>query len=219
MNFQMLQSFNESTLKQMIIDLHAENKKLKDSYNEKLDSKDKEISELIDIANERQMDVQLYKRKYEENKAVEEKIKEHDKEILEKVREIIDLQCKVQELQIDLKISKDRCDKLYKESKSCPQVQIVQWMDQNCIEADNVLSKDGITEIAPTDYATLYYNYVEWCQEEELLNRADKKTFKTEILDWQQKSKYGLCVGKSKKESDGMINGYLSHPLINLKIV
>jgi len=185
MNFQMLESFDEFTLKRMVLNLHAENKKLKD----------------------------------EENKAVEKQIKEHDKEILEKVREIIDLECKVQELGVDLKIYKDRCDKLYEESKSCPQVQIVQWMEQNCIEADNVLSKDGITQIAPTHFETLYDNYFEWCEEEELLNRADKKTFKTEILDWQKKSKYGLSLGKTKQESDGMPNGYLKSPLINLKIV
>ena len=215
MNFQMLESFDEYTLKRMIINLHAENTKLKDSYNEKLDSKDKEISELIDIANERQMDVQLYKRKYEENKAVEE----HDKEILEKQKEIWKLEHQVGELQIDLKISKDRCQIYYEESKSCPKTQIVHWMDQNCIEADNVLSKDGITEIAPTDYETLYDNYVEWCQEEELLNHADKKTFKTLILDWQKNSKYGLSIGKTKEESHNMPNGYLRSPFINLKIV
>jgi phage/plasmid-associated DNA primase len=92
-------------------------------------------------------------------------------------------------------------------------------MEQNCIEADNVLSKDGIMSYAPTDYETLYDNYVEWCQEEELQNRADKKTFKTEILDWQKNSKYGLSIGKTKEESEGMPNGYLRSPLINLKIV
>jgi len=185
MNFQMLESFDECTLKRMVLNLHAENKKLKD----------------------------------EENKAVEKQIKEHDKEILEKVREIIDLECKVQELGVHLKIYKDRCDKLYEESKSCPQVQIVQWMEQNCVEADNVLSKDGITQIAPTDFETLYDNYIEWCQEEVLVNRADKKTFKTEILDWQEKSKYGLSIGKTKKDSEGMPNRYLKSPFINLKIV
>jgi hypothetical protein len=174
MNYQMLQSFNESTLKAMIIDLHAENTKLKD----------------------------------EENKAVEEKQKE-----------IWKLEHQVGELQIDLKISKDRCQIYYEESKSCPKTQIVHWMEQNCIEADNVLSKDGIMSYAPTDYETLYDNYVEWCQEEELQNRADKKTFKTEILDWQKNSKYGLSIGKTKEESEGMPNGYLRSPLINLKIV
>ena len=168
MNLQMLESFNESTLKQMIIDLHAENKKLKDSYNEKIDEKDKEISELIDISNERQMDVQIYKRKYE-------KIKN-------------------------------------------PKSQILQWSEQNCVECDNITDKKGILR-APTDYETLYDNYVEWCQEEELQNRADKKTFKTEILDWQKNSKYGLSIGKTKEESEGMPNGYLRSPFINLKIV
>ena len=184
MNFQMLESFNESTLKQMIIDLHAENKKLKD----------------------------------EGNKAVEEKQKEHDKEILEKVREIFDLQCRVQELEIELKISKDRCAKYYQASQSCPKTQISHWIEQNCQECDNITDKKGVSR-APTDYETLYEDYVWWCQEEELTNRADKKTFKTEILDWQKNSKYGLSIGKTKEDSEGMPNGYLRSPLINLIIV
>jgi len=174
MNFQMLQSFNESTLKQMIIDLHAENKKLKDEENKAVEEKQKEIWKLMDQVMMLEIERDSYKKSY---------------------------------------------DTIYEESKSCPQVQIVHWMDQNCIEADNVLGLDGVCLYAPTNLGTLYNNYVEWCQEEELLNRADKKTFKTEILDWQQKSKNGLSIAKSKKESDGMPNGYLSHPLINLKIV
>ena len=180
MNLQMLESFTESTLKQMIINLHAENKKLKD----------------------------------EENKAVEEIQKEHHKEILEKVREIFELEHQVQDLTIRLKFCKERLEKKI----SFTQSQVTHWMEQNCLEADNVLSKDGVTEIAPTDYETLYNDYVEWCKEEEVL-QMDKKTFKTEILDWQKNSKYGLCIGKSKKDSEGMIHGYLRSPLINLKII
>ena len=184
MNFQMLESFDEYTLKRMIINLHAENTKLKD----------------------------------EENKAVEEKIKEHDKEILEKQKEIWKLEHQVGELQIDLKISNDRCQKYYQESQSSPKSQILQWSEQNCVECDNITDKKGILR-APTDYETLYDNYVEWCQEEELENRADKKTFKTLILDWQKNSKYGLSIGKTKEESHNMPNGYLRSPFINLKIV
>ena len=168
MNFETLNAFDECTLKHMILNLHAENKKLKDSYNEKLDSKDKEISELIDIANERQMDLQIYKKKYEE-------------------------------------------------SKSFRQVQISQWMEQNCIEVDNVTDLKGMS-YAPTHFENLYDNYVEWCEEEDLF-RGDKKTFKTEILDWQEKSKYGLSIAKTKKDSEGYPNGYLKSPLINLKML
>ena len=174
MNFQMLESFHECTLKKMIIDLHAENTKLKDEENKAVGEKQKEIWKLLD---------------------------------------------KVMMLEIERDTYKKNYDTIYKESKSCYQVQIVQWIEQNCIEADNVLSKDGITQIAPTDFETLYDNYVEWCQEEELVNSADKKTFKTEILKWQEKSKYGLSIGKTKEESHNMPNGYLRSPFINLKIV
>jgi len=177
MNFQMLESFNESTLKQMIIDLHAENKKLKD----------------------------------EENKALD-KVKQENQ------KEIFDLKWKIQELEIELKISKDRCAKYYQASQSCPKTQITHWIEQNCQECDNITDKKGVSR-APTDYETLYEDYVWWCQEEELTNRADKKTFKTEILDWQKNSKYGLSMGKTKEDSEGYPNGYLRSPLINLKIV
>ncbi len=173
MNFQMLESFDEYTLKRMIINLHAENKKLKD----------------------------------EENKAVEEKQKE-----------IWKLMDQVKDLEFKLKISKDQCEIYYQASRSCHKSQITQWMEQNCIEYDNITDKKGMLH-APTDYETLYNDYVEWCEEEELQNRACKKTFKTEILDWQKNSKYGLSIGKSKKDSEGMINGYLRSPLINLKIL
>jgi hypothetical protein len=170
MNFETLNAFNECTLKQMIIDLHAENKKQKDSYNEKLDSKDKEISELIDIANERQMDVQLYKRKYEE-------IKNHNDE----------------------------------------QKYLYYWIEFNLTEADNVTDLKGMS-YAPTHFETLYDNYVEWC-DEEIVKPQPKKFVKDNLLKWQEKSKYGLSIGKTKKDSEGMSNGYLKSPLFNLKIV
>ncbi len=177
MNLQMLESFNECTLKQMIIDLHAENKKLKD----------------------------------EENKALEA-VKQ------EKEKEIFDLKWKIEDLLIRLKISNDRCQKYYQESRSSPKSQILQWTEQNCEECDNITDKKGILR-APTDYETLYNDYVVWCYEEQLENRADKKTFKTQILDWQKNSKYGLSIGKTKEESHNMPNGYLRSPFINLKIV
>ena len=111
MNLQMLESFTESTLKQMIINLHAENKKLKD----------------------------------EENKAVEEIQKEHHKEILEKVREIFELEHQVQDLTIRLKFCKERLEKKI----SFTQSQVTQWMEQNCLEADKVLSKMELLKLPP----------------------------------------------------------------------
>jgi hypothetical protein len=107
------------------------------------------------------------------------------------------------------------------ESES-PQVQITHWMEQNCIECDNMTDKKGM-HYAPTHLDTLYDNYEEWCQEEKsfgyLVTVTDKKTFKTELLKWQENSKYGLSIAKRKKDSEGYPNGYLSHPLFNLKII
>jgi hypothetical protein len=47
-------------------------------------------------------------------------------------------------------------------------------------------------ELAPTDFETLYDNFVEWCQEEEVNNRPDKKIVKTALKKWQEKSRFGL---------------------------
>ena len=94
-----------------------------------------------------------------------------------------------------------------------------QWIDQNCEEAENILATDGVMELAPTDFETLYDNFVEWCQEEEINNRPDKKGVKAALKKWQEKSRYGLSYGKKKTESEGMPNGYEKAMKFNLKIV
>lgn len=94
-----------------------------------------------------------------------------------------------------------------------------QWIEQNCIEADNILATDGIMELAPTDFETLYDNFVEWCQEEEVNSRPDKKGVKAALKKWQEKSRYGLSYGKKKSDAEGMPNGYEKAMKFNLKIV
>ena len=94
-----------------------------------------------------------------------------------------------------------------------------QWIEQNCIEADNILATDGIMELAPSDFETLYDNFVEWCQEEEVNSRPDKKGVKAALKKWQEKSRFGLSYAKTKSEAEGMPNGYEKAMKFNLKIV
>jgi P4 family phage/plasmid primase-like protien len=92
-----------------------------------------------------------------------------------------------------------------------------QWIDQNCEEEDNQVSTDGITEVAPTDFDTLYDNFIEWCEEEEFKNRPDKGGCRNALKKWQEKSRFGLSYGK--KKSDSGANGYEKAMKFNLKIV
>ena len=92
-----------------------------------------------------------------------------------------------------------------------------QWIEQNCGEAENEISTDGITEIAPTDFDTLYDDFKEWCGEEELKNIPDKGSVRNALKKWQEKSRYGLSCGK--KKSDAGANGYEKAMKFNLKIV
>jgi P4 family phage/plasmid primase-like protien len=94
-----------------------------------------------------------------------------------------------------------------------------QWIEQNCVEADNILATDGIMELAPTDFETLYDNFVEWCQEEEITNRPDRKGVKAALKKWQEKSRHGLSYASKKSEAEGMPNGYEKAMKFNLKIV
>lgn len=137
------------------------------------------------------------------------------------------IELKKEHLKLKVKLETMESDMIEKtligeKPKSSLQVQITHWMEQNCIEADNVETKDGKL-YAPTHYETLYDNYVEWCEEEESFGEritvTDKKTFKNELLKWQENSKYGLSIAKSKKDSEGYVNGYRWRPLINLRII
>ena len=91
-----------------------------------------------------------------------------------------------------------------------------QWIDQNCMEEDNIISTDGITEQAPTDFENLYDDFKEWCEGEEIRNCPDKKSIRNSLKKWQEKSRYGLSYGKKKSESGA--NGYEKSMKFNLKI-
>ena len=92
-----------------------------------------------------------------------------------------------------------------------------QWIDQNCEESDNIVSTDGITEQAPTEFDTLYDDFKEWVEEEEIRNCPDKKSVRNALKKWQEKSSYGLSFGKKKSEAGA--NGYEKAMKFNLVII
>ena len=93
-----------------------------------------------------------------------------------------------------------------------------QWISAQCVEADNIVATDGVTERAPTPYEDLHSVFKEWCEDQELTKHMpEKKGFKTALLKWQSGSKYGLKIAKNK-QGKKKPNGTTSDPLINLKI-
>ena len=90
-----------------------------------------------------------------------------------------------------------------------------QWIAERCVEADNEISTDGITESAPTEFAILYSEFAEWCDSEEIKNRPDKKGTKEALKKWQSKSRFGLSIGK---KNEGLPNGWEANPKFNLKM-
>ena len=90
-----------------------------------------------------------------------------------------------------------------------------QWIDQTCEISDNIPLKNGL-ELAPTSFDDLFYSYKEWCKEQDYKLPNKKKT-KDDLMKWQEKTKYGLSLGRYKK--DGRANGTLTHPSFNLKVI
>ena len=90
---------------------------------------------------------------------------------------------------------------------------VSQWIEQACEESPNIIN-DGI-ENAPTSFEDLYEDFDEWCKEQG--HKSQKNKVKEDLLKWQEKTKYGLSVGKSKK--DGCSNGTRRKPLFNLVIL
>jgi len=89
-----------------------------------------------------------------------------------------------------------------------------QWIEQSCEVCDNI-PYNGL-ELAPTSFEDLFYKFKEWCQEQGY-KPADKKKTKEDLLKWQEKSVYGLSLGRYKK--DGRANGTTGYPSFNLKVV
>ena len=93
-----------------------------------------------------------------------------------------------------------------------------QWIREQCEEAQNVKDTDGITEFAPSSLQNMFEGFKDWFEEQEVdVKQPDKKMFKTELLKWQESSKWGLSIGKNK--ADIRVNGYKTCPLFNLKIM
>jgi P4 family phage/plasmid primase-like protien len=90
-----------------------------------------------------------------------------------------------------------------------------QWIDQMCEITDNIPQKNGL-ELAPGGFEDLFYSYKEWCQGQGY-KVPDKKKTKDDLIKWQEKSTYGLSLGRYKK--DGRANGTIMYPSFNLKVI
>ena len=90
-----------------------------------------------------------------------------------------------------------------------------QWIDQTCEITDNQKLSNGL-ELAPSCFDDLFYDFKQWCQEQGHKS-PDKKKIKDDLLKWQEKSKYGLSLGKNMKS--GRPNGSERKPFFNLKVI
>jgi len=93
-----------------------------------------------------------------------------------------------------------------------------QWIIDQCEQADNEISPDGVTESAPSELKYLYGEFKDWCEDEEVSKDIipEKNKFKEALTKWQAKSKYGLKMGTRK--TDKRPNGCDSAPKFNLKV-
>ena len=96
---------------------------------------------------------------------------------------------------------------------------IGQWIEQYCETSDNVVSADGVTKLAPTEFRPLYDNFSEFCGDvlgRQSNNIPDMSVVKTSLKKWQEKSDWGLCYGKRKDQSGP--NGYEACMRFNLVV-
>ena len=89
-----------------------------------------------------------------------------------------------------------------------------QWIDQCCEVVNNIVDEGGL-ERAPGEYENLYFQFKAWCQEQGY-KVPDKKKTKEDLFKWQEKTSYGLSVGKNMKQ--GMPNGSIRTPWFNLAV-
>jgi len=87
------------------------------------------------------------------------------------------------------------------------------WINESCEETPNTII-DGL-EKAPTSFEDLYSDFEDWCKENGI--KAQKSKIKEDLMRWQEKSRYGLSLGKSVK--DGCSNGTKRKPLFNLTVL
>ncbi len=90
-----------------------------------------------------------------------------------------------------------------------------QWIQQCCEIAPNEVSDNGL-ELAPTSLNDLFYEFRSWCSEQGQ-RPPDKKKTKEDLFKWQEKTTYGLSVGRTKR--DKRPNGTETYPLFNLKVL
>jgi P4 family phage/plasmid primase-like protien len=90
---------------------------------------------------------------------------------------------------------------------------IGRWISESCEEAPNKVV-NGV-EVAPTSFGDLYEDFEEWCKESG--SKSQKSKMKEDLLKWQEKSQYGLSIGKSVK--DGCSNGTRRNPKFNLVVL
>ena len=86
------------------------------------------------------------------------------------------------------------------------------WISEACEEAPNEVV-DGI-EKAPTSFSDLYEDFDDWSKENGI--KSNKNKFKEDLMRWQEKSKYGLSLGRSVK--DGCSNGSKKNPRFDLVV-
>lgn len=87
------------------------------------------------------------------------------------------------------------------------------WISEACEEAPNEVV-DGV-EKAPTPFSDLCEDFEEWCKENGI--KPNKNKFKEDLMRWQEKSQFGLSLGRTVK--DGCSNGSKRNPRFNLVVV
>ena len=92
---------------------------------------------------------------------------------------------------------------------------IGQFISDCCREVDNITIGDYT--YAPTEFTSLYTSFIDWCDEEEIKNRPDRQTVRESLKKWQEKSKYGMRISKSKE--DKCRNGTHQAPKFNLETI
>jgi len=94
-----------------------------------------------------------------------------------------------------------------------------QWVAERCVEAENIIASDQVSEFAPTEYEDLHSPFKEWCEEQEVSKYLipDKGKFRVALIKWQRDSRFGLKIAK-KKNDKPKPNGYYSEPRINLAV-
>ena len=87
----------------------------------------------------------------------------------------------------------------------CSNDAITMWIIDHCKPCDDV-----------NPFSNLYSAFSDWYDDENThpKNKPQKKEIKNALIKWQDKSKWGLVVGKEK--ADNQPNGTMRNPKFNL---